>query len=106
MSQGALFGVTVPPGLKLGSRQMFALESLGAGPLSSEQLGVAIHARRRCDYCKPDRPCQFVQTEGAEVGASLRRHGLARFSRKRGVWYLVETGLPPDQTAQGRQIPF
>ena len=106
MSQGSLFGLTVPPGLKLGARQMLALESLAERPLSSEQIGIAIHARRRCDYCKPERPCQFVSVEGAEVGASLRKHGLTKFSRKRGVWYLVETGLPPDQAAHGQQIPF
>ena len=107
MSQGALFGVTVPPGLKLGARQMLALERLAEKPLTSEEIGVAVHRHRSCSYCKPGEPCQYAASEGAEVASSLRRHGLTKFSRKRRVWYLVERGLPPErQSSQSDQIPY
>lgn len=107
--QAALFGVTVPPGLKLGDRQWAALDALKEGPLSSADLGTRIHLSPRtriCDYCLNEMECWWAESDGASVGSSLRKHGLTKFSRKLGVWYLVETGLPPLPAPSGQRIPF
>lgn len=113
--QLALVGPATPPCLKLTPRQRFALEFISRRPVSSEELGAALHewtmregkgrghiAQMRCDFC---------QTTGAEMGNRLRREGLMRFARNLGVWYLVEQGRPADapkaiRSAQAEVIPF
>lgn len=95
--QRVLFGVTVPPEVKLTERQWFALNTIASKPQSSEQLGVELHRRRGCGYCKPGTPCQYAASEGAHMGGTLRQKGLVKFRRKGqrvGVWYLVEQGAP------------
>lgn len=108
--QSALFGITVPPDVKLGPRQWAGLEALKDGPLSSADLGVRIHKDSRsriCDYCQSGLDCFYAEADGAHVAASLRSHGLTKFSRRRGVWYLVELGLPPEpQSRPDDPIPF
>ena len=92
------------------TQAMTALDALKDGPLTSAELGVRIHrdARSRiCDYCRNGLDCFYAEADGAHVAASLRSHGLTKFSRKRGVWYLVELGLPPEaQSRADDQIPF
>jgi len=108
--QLTLVGTPTPPGMKLTERQRFALEFIAHRPVSSEELGAALHefrmleggrghrAESRCDWCKP---------EGASMGGRLRSLGLVRFTRKLGVWYLLETGPPaPDRGAQTGEIPY
>ena len=108
--QLALVGPSTPPELKLTRRQRFALEFIHRRPVSSEELGAALHefrmmeggrghrAENRCDWCKP---------EGASMGSRLRTDGLVKFSRKLGVWYLREAGMPvPDRGAQSDVIPY
>ena len=105
--QGALFGISVPPGLKLGDRQWLVLEELKREPRTSFQLGEAAHRKRGCNYCSKGLECYYAESEGAQVASSLRSHGLVKYSRLRGVWYLVETGLPPAWSdAQDQPIPF
>ena len=105
--QGALFGIKVPPDVKLTEKQWFALEMIATKPVSSSDLGVALHRRRGCSYCQPDRPCAFAAPEGADMGAALRSKGLVRYTRKLGVWYLVESGMPKRRTsAQTDVLPI
>lgn len=102
--QAALFGVSIPPGLRLGPNQHYVLKLLQERPRSSVELGQAIHTRR---HSQPEHSCRFCESEGASVGASLRNHGLVRFSRKLDVWYLVEQGKPKRLSgAQSDDIGF
>lgn len=95
--QVALFGISVPPEVKLTERQWFALETIANLKPSSEKLGLELHRRRGCTYCKGDKACQYASGEGAQVGSRLRELGLVRFRRKGdGFWYLVVAAeLPP-----------
>lgn len=110
--QLALVGPATPPGLRLTPRQRFALEFIAHRPVSSEELGAALHewtlregkgrghlATSRCDFCS---------STGAEMGNRLRQDGLVRFARSLGVWYLVERGKPyePVSGSQTDEIPF
>ncbi len=103
-------GPATPPDLRLTKRQRFALEFVARRPVSSEELGAALHefrmleggsghrAESRCDWCK---------SEGANMGSRLRKDGLVRFARALGVWYLEEDGRPqPARGAQTDEIPF
>jgi hypothetical protein len=106
--QPALFGVSIPPGLRLGPNQHLVLEMLAERPCSSEELGAAIHARR---HDQPEHFCDFCAGEGASVASSLRSHRLVKHARKLGVWYLVEKGRPNERpkrtsSAQTDVIPF
>jgi hypothetical protein len=90
--QLSLVGPATPPNLRLTRRQRFALEFIARRPVSSDELGAALHeyrgthaAQRTCHWCKP---------EGAGMGSRLRELGLVRFARNLGVWYLVEQGRP------------
>jgi len=98
-------GVATPPELRLTRRQRFALEFIAQKACSSEDLGAALHEYR--DAHSVTSGCQFCRPEGAAMGARLRQFGLVRWSRKLGVWYLVEVGMPkPDRGAQTDEIPF
>jgi hypothetical protein len=94
--QLALVGPATPPDLHLTKRQRFGLEFIARKPVSSEELGAALHeyrgthpAQRACRWCKP---------EGAGMGARLREMNLVRFARALGVWYLLEQGRPEAPT--------
>lgn len=102
--QTTLFGITVPPEVKLTERQWFALETIASARPSSAKLGLELHRRRGCSYCTGDRPCQYAAGEGAQMGSRLRELGLVRFSRKKDHWYLV---VPGEQPAAGPDdIPY
>lgn len=107
--QGALFGITVPPDVKLTERQWFALETIASAPVTSERLGLGLHRRRGCRFCT-DGPCQYAEAEGAQMGNRLRELGLVRLRRKghkRPVWYLAEQGPPGRSSgAQSDDIGF
>jgi len=108
--QLALVGTPTPPDLRLTKRQRFALELIARLPLSSESLGAALHERRRAEGGKghsATTTCQFCKSEGAHMGATLRKKGLVRFARNLAVWYAEENGRPrPDRGAQTDEIPF
>lgn len=108
--QLALVGPATPPDLHLTKRQRFALEFIAHRPVSSEELGAALHeyraheggrghrAESRCDWCK---------AEGAHMGSRLREMKLVRFARYLSVWYLAEGGKPKvDRGAQTDVVPF
>jgi hypothetical protein len=96
--QTALFGISVPPEVKLTERQWFALETVANLRPNSAKLGLELHRRRGCSYCKGEQACQYASGEGAQMGNRLRELGLVRFSRKKDHWYLaVPTAVPaPD----------
>lgn len=101
----ALVGPATPPDLKLTKRQRFAFELISRKPLSSEDLGAALHEYRGSHPFQ--RPCQFCRPEGAGMGSTLREKGLVRFARNLKVWYSLETGRPkPDRGAQTDEIPY
>jgi hypothetical protein len=108
--QLALVGPATPPDLKLTRRQRFALEFIARRPVSSEELGAALHEFRMLEGGRGHRAegrCDWCQPEGASMGNRLRELGLVRFTRKLGVWYLQETGPPPpDRGAQSDVIPY
>ena len=108
--QLALIGLATPPDLKLTKRQRFALELIARKPLSSEELGAALHEYRMQDGGRGHRAenrCRWCKAEGAHMGAALRRDGLVRFARALAVWYLEENGRPrASSEAQTDDIPF
>jgi hypothetical protein len=97
-------GVAVPPGLYLTPRQRLVLDLIAERPRSSEEIGAHVHASRGAH--RASARCEWCRSEGAALGSRLREHGLVRFARKLGVWYLVETGLPRRQGAPDDDIPF
>lgn len=103
--QLALVGPATPPDLHLTKRQRFALEFIAHRPVSSEELGAALHEYRGTH--RAEQPCRWCQPEGAAMGSRLREDGLVRFARKLGVWYLEENGRPkPVNGAQTDEIPY
>lgn len=107
--QLALVGPATPPDLKLTKRQRFALEFIAQKPVSSEELGAALHEYR--DAHPATKTCRWCEAEGASMGSRLRQDGLVRFARNLKVWYLVEKGRPERsvadaQSAQSDEIPF
>lgn len=90
--QLSLVGPATPPELKLSKRQRFALEFIARRPVSSEELGAALHEYRRAHVAQ--KACRWCQAEGAEMGQRLRQDHLVRFARRLKVWYLVENGRP------------
>ena len=103
--QLALVGPATPPNLHLTKRQRFALEFIAHRPVSSEELGAALHEYRGTHPAQ--RPCRWCKAEGAGMGSRLRSDGLVRFARKLGVWYLEEDGRPKALGgAQTDVIPF
>ncbi len=90
--QLALVGPATPPELKLTKRQRFALEFVAHKPVSSEDLGAALHEYRGAHPVQ--RPCHWCKAEGSGMGSRLRELGLVKFARNLGVWYLVEQGRP------------
>ena len=90
-------GAATPPELKLTRRQRFALELITHTPLSSENLGAALHEYRMKEGGKGHdarRPCQFCRAEGAHMGDALRKKKLVRFARNLAVWYSEDKGRP------------
>jgi hypothetical protein len=103
--QLALVGPATPPDLKLTARQRFALEFIAHRPVSSEELGAALHEYRGAHPAQ--RPCRWCEAEGAGMGARLRQDGLVRFARYLKVWYLAEQGRPKALSgSQTDDIPF
>lgn len=108
--QLALVGPATPPDLKLTKRQRFALELVARRPVSSEELGAALHEYRMQGGGRGHRSedrCRWCKAEGAHMGATLRKDGLVRFARYLSVWYLEENGRPRGSSgAQTDDIPF
>lgn len=105
--QLALVGPATPPDLHLTKRQRFALEFIARRPVSSEELGAALHEYRGSHPAQ--RPCRWCQGEGAGMGSRLREDGLVRFARNLKVWYLVEAGRPEkasESDSQTDAIPY
>jgi hypothetical protein len=118
MEQLALVGAATPPNLHLTRRQRFALEFIHHRPVSSEELGAALHQYRKGEGGKghdATERCDFCQVEGAGMGARLREFGLVRYARNLEVWYCVEDGRPGAEPARqpegtydpaSQEIPF
>lgn len=108
--QLALVGPATPPDLHLTRRQRFALEFVAHRPVSSEELGAALHAYRQAEGKgghSVQTTCHWCRPEGAAMGARLRELKLVRFARKLGVWYLEEDGRPKAAGgAQSDEIPY
>lgn len=108
--QLALVGPATPPDVQLTRRQRFALEFIAHRPVSSEELGAALHQYRQGEGKRGHDAaarCQFCQMEGAAMGKRLREDGLVRFARSLGVWYLVEDGRPKSVSSpQSDEIPY
>lgn len=108
--QLALVGPATPPELKLTRRQRFALELIAQRPMSSVDLGAALHEYRQQNGGRghgATSTCAWCDAEGAHMGATLRKHGLVRYARNLGVWYVAEDGRPKaDRGTQTDTIPF
>ncbi len=102
--QLALVGTATEPDLKLTKRQRFALEFIAQRPVSSEELGAALHEYRGSH--RAEHPCRWCKGEGAGMGSRLREDGLVRFARNLKVWYLAEQGRPVDRGLQTDEIPY
>lgn len=93
MSQLELLGGTVPvePDVKLTERQRHALEIIGRyQPIPSDELGAHLHQERAGRGLKghpAEQRCEWCGTEGAQMGAALRKRGLVTRKRDAG-WVL------------------
>jgi hypothetical protein len=96
------------PPARLTGYQQQALDLIRAtvGGLTDEQLGDAIHQRRRCDCAA--RQCVdrgYTARDGRQMGGTLRDKGLL-VKRGRSHWQALDGQTQPAPDGLGEEIPF
>lgn len=78
----------VPP--RLTERQQVALDLTAGDGATDLEVGVELHARKGCGYCREHQPCEYAASTGREVLVALRKKGLV-VRRRSGLWQHVGT---------------